>query len=89
VAEQFGLGYLATGGPFGMIIASLGVGYVFLKLDPIHGFWLACIFARPLGTIITSALLLVAITAYLSVSHDPEEPRVLRGTGWAPIIPAT
>jgi uncharacterized membrane-anchored protein len=49
VAESFGLGYLATGILFGMIIASLGFGYVFLGLDPILGFWLAYIFTRPLG----------------------------------------
>ena len=49
VAEQFSLGYLATGILFGMIIASLSFGYAFLKLDPILGFWLAYIFTRPLG----------------------------------------
>lgn len=49
VAEQFGLGYLATGVLFGMIIGSLTVGYVLFKLDPILGFWLAYIFTRPLG----------------------------------------
>lgn len=49
VAEHFGLGYLATGVLFGMIIASLGLGYAFLGLDPILGFWLAYIFTRPLG----------------------------------------
>lgn len=49
VAEQFGLGYLPTGILFGMIIASLGLGYAFLGLDPILGFWLAYIFTRPLG----------------------------------------
>lgn len=49
VAESFGLGYLATGILFGMIIASLGFGYAFLGLDPILGFWLAYIFTRPLG----------------------------------------
>jgi uncharacterized membrane-anchored protein len=49
VAEQFGLGYLATGVLFGMIIASLTCGYFFLALDPILGFWLAYIFTRPLG----------------------------------------
>ena len=49
VAEHFGLGYLATGVLFGMIIASLGFGYAFLGLDPILGFWLAYIFTRPLG----------------------------------------
>jgi len=49
VAEAFGLGYLASGILFGMIIASLTFGYFFLGLDPILGFWLAYIFTRPLG----------------------------------------
>jgi uncharacterized membrane-anchored protein len=49
VAEQFGLGYLATGILFGMIIGSLAIGYVFLGLDATLGFWLAYIFTRPLG----------------------------------------
>ncbi|KQV44107.1 MULTISPECIES: hypothetical protein [unclassified Rhizobium] len=49
VAEQFGLGYLATGILFGMIIASLSAGYFLLGLDPILGFWLVYIFTRPLG----------------------------------------
>ena len=49
VAEQFGLGYLATGILFGMIIASLALGYYVLGLDAILGFWLAYIFTRPLG----------------------------------------
>jgi uncharacterized membrane-anchored protein len=49
VAEQFGLGYLATGVLFGMIIASLAVGYFALGLDAVLGFWLAYIFTRPLG----------------------------------------
>ena len=49
VAEAFGLGYLATGILFGLIIASLACGYFFLGLDPILGFWLAYIFTRPLG----------------------------------------
>ncbi len=49
VSEQFGLGYLATGVLFGLIIASLCFGYAFLKLDPILGFWLSYIFTRPLG----------------------------------------
>ncbi len=49
VAEQFGLGYLATGILFGMIIASLAAGYVLMGLDAILGFWLVYIFTRPLG----------------------------------------
>jgi uncharacterized membrane-anchored protein len=49
VAERFGLGYLSTGVLFGMIIASLALGYFFLGLDAILGFWLAYIFTRPLG----------------------------------------
>jgi uncharacterized membrane-anchored protein len=49
VAEKFGLGYLATGVLFGMIIASLSFGYFALKLDGILAFWLVYIFTRPLG----------------------------------------
>lgn len=49
VSEQFGLGYLATGVLFGLIIGSLALGYASLGLDPILGFWLAYIFTRPLG----------------------------------------
>ena len=49
VSEQFVLGYLAAGILFGMIIASLAVGYFFLKLDPVLGFWLVYILTRPLG----------------------------------------
>lgn len=49
VAEAFGLGYLATGILFGMIIIALVFGYFVLGLDPILGFWLAYIFTRPLG----------------------------------------
>ncbi len=49
VAEKFGLGYFSTGILFGMIILSLGIGYFFLGLDAILGFWLAYILTRPLG----------------------------------------
>lgn len=49
MAERFGLGYLATGILFGMIILSLAVGYYLMGLDAILGFWLAYIFTRPLG----------------------------------------
>ena len=49
VAEQFALGYLATGILFGMIILSLSIGYFFLGLDAILGFWLVYILTRPLG----------------------------------------
>lgn len=49
VAEEFGLGYMATGILFGLIIVSLAVGYFLLGLDPVLGFWLAYIFTRPLG----------------------------------------
>jgi uncharacterized membrane-anchored protein len=49
VAERFGLGYMATGILFGMVIASLAIGYAALGLDAILGFWLAYIFTRPLG----------------------------------------
>ncbi|MGO4643299.1 hypothetical protein AB4Z43_33275 [Mesorhizobium sp. 2RAF45] len=49
VAEEFALGYLATGILFGMIICSLSIGYFFLELDPILAFWLVYILTRPLG----------------------------------------
>lgn len=49
VAEQFALGYLATGILFGMIIVSLTLGYFFLGLDGILAFWLVYILTRPLG----------------------------------------
>jgi uncharacterized membrane-anchored protein len=49
VAEKFGIGYFGTGILFGMIIASYAIGYFFLGLDAILGFWLAYIFTRPLG----------------------------------------
>jgi uncharacterized membrane-anchored protein len=49
VAEKFGLGYFSTGILFGLIIASLSIGYFFLGLDAILGFWLVYILTRPLG----------------------------------------
>ncbi len=49
VAEEFGIGYLGTGVLFSMIILSLTIGYFFLGLDSILGFWLVYIFTRPLG----------------------------------------
>jgi len=49
VAEKFALGYLATGILFGMIILSLSIGYFFLGLDAVLGFWLVYILTRPLG----------------------------------------
>ena len=49
ISEFFGLGYTATGILFGLIIASLALGYFRLGLDPILGFWLAYILTRPLG----------------------------------------
>ncbi len=81
VAEKFGLGYMATGILFGMIIASITAGYFLLRLDAILAFWIAYVFTRPLGasfgdllsqpvdygglglgTILTSAIFLAAIT---------------------------
>ncbi len=49
VAEHYGLGYLATGILFGMIIASVTFGHFVLKLDGIWAFWIAYVFTRPLG----------------------------------------
>lgn len=94
VAEQLGLGYLSTGILFGMIIASLALGYFLLGLDAILGFWLVYILTRPLGasfgdllsqpaqygglglgTVITSALFLGAISVIVgSMSLRREDP---------------
>jgi uncharacterized membrane-anchored protein len=49
VAEQFGIGYYATGIMFGMIITSLALGYFMLGLDAILAFWLVYVLTRPLG----------------------------------------
>jgi uncharacterized membrane-anchored protein len=43
------LGYFSAGVLFGMVIASLALGYFLLGLDPILGFWLVYILTRPLG----------------------------------------
>lgn len=49
VAEQFALGYLASGVLFAAIITSLSFGYFALGLDGILAFWLIYILTRPLG----------------------------------------
>ncbi len=49
VAEKFGLGYLATGILFGLVIASLTFGYFLLGLDSVLAFWLVYVLTRPLG----------------------------------------
>ncbi|MFJ6322128.1 MULTISPECIES: hypothetical protein [unclassified Rhizobium] len=49
VAEQFSLGYLATGFIFGGIIALTAFAYYIFRLNGILAFWLAYIFTRPLG----------------------------------------
>lgn len=46
VAEQFGFGDLPTGILFGMIIASLAIGYFLPGLDAVLGFWRVSIFTR-------------------------------------------
>ncbi len=49
LAEQFDLGYLATGLIFGAVIAVITFGYYGLALNSIVAFWLAYILTRPLG----------------------------------------
>lgn len=49
VAEAFSVGFGATGILFGLIIASLALGYFAFGLDGIWAFWLCYIFTRPLG----------------------------------------
>ncbi|MBN8997031.1 MAG: hypothetical protein J0H63_11210 [Rhizobiales bacterium] len=48
-AEQFGLGYLATGLIFAGIIAVIAASYYLGKLGAITAFWLAYILTRPVG----------------------------------------
>ncbi|WP_370272492.1 COG4705 family protein [Pseudooceanicola nitratireducens] len=49
IAEHFGLGFLATGILFAMVIGSLSAGYWKLGLDGLWAFWLCYILTRPLG----------------------------------------
>lgn len=49
ISEAFGVGFAGTGILFGLIIASLALGYFALGLDGIWAFWLCYIFTRPLG----------------------------------------
>jgi uncharacterized membrane-anchored protein len=49
VSEAFNVGFGATGVLFGLIIASLALGYFAFGLDGIWAFWLCYIFTRPLG----------------------------------------
>lgn len=49
ISEAFGVGFAGTGVLFGLIIASLALGYFALGLDGIWAFWLCYIFTRPLG----------------------------------------
>ena len=49
ISETFGVGFAGTGVLFGLIIASLALGYFALGLDGMWAFWLCYIFTRPLG----------------------------------------
>ncbi|WP_158971116.1 COG4705 family protein [Chachezhania sediminis] len=49
ISESFGVGFAGTGVLFGLIIASLALGYFALGLDGLWAFWLCYIFTRPLG----------------------------------------
>ena len=49
ISEAFGVGFAGTGTLFGLIIASLALGYFALGLDAMWAFWLCYIFTRPLG----------------------------------------
>jgi uncharacterized membrane-anchored protein len=56
VSEAFNVGFGATGILFGMIIASLALGFFAFGLDGIWAFWLCYIFTRPLGASIGDLL---------------------------------
>ncbi|WP_071675702.1 COG4705 family protein [Nioella nitratireducens] len=49
ISEAFGVGFAGTGVLFGLIIASLAMGYFAVGLDGLWAFWLCYIFTRPLG----------------------------------------
>ncbi len=49
VSGSCGLGFAATGIPFGPIIASLSIGCFATGLGGMCAFWLCCIFTRSLG----------------------------------------
>ena len=49
ISEAFSVGFAGTGVLFGLIIASLALGYFALGLDGMWAFWLCYIFTRPLG----------------------------------------
>lgn len=49
ISEAFQVGFAGTGVLFGMIIASLALGYFALGLNGMWAFWLCYIFTRPLG----------------------------------------
>ncbi len=78
VAEQFGLGYLATGLLFGSIIASLSIGYFWLGLDGILAFWLVYIFTRPLGASFGDLLSQPSDYGGLGFGTDRDQPHLRR-----------
>ena len=49
IAENLGLGYLATGLLFAAVIAAIAIAHLVFKADAILTFWLAYILTRPLG----------------------------------------
>lgn len=49
ISEQFNVGFGGTGVLFGLIIASLALGYFAFGLGGMWAFWLCYIFTRPLG----------------------------------------
>ncbi|MCF8480581.1 MAG: hypothetical protein K9H25_09130 [Rhodospirillum sp.] len=49
ISKNSGIGFTATGLLFGLIIASLALGYFFLGLDGPWTFWLCYIVTRPRG----------------------------------------
>ena len=49
VAERMGIGYLAAGLVYGMIVGLIAFAYYVLNMDAILAFWLAYIVTRPVG----------------------------------------
>ena len=71
VAEKVGLGYLATGLLFGLVIAAVAFAFYALKMNAVLAFWLGYIFTRPLGASFGDLL---------------SQPREYGGLGWGTTI---
>jgi uncharacterized membrane-anchored protein len=73
-AVTFGLGYLASGVMFAVLIAVPALGYRRLRMNSILAFWCAYVITRPLGA---------SFADWLAVNHH--RGGLALGTGWVSI----